>query len=114
MPATRKITTKKSQLGKGVAKPLTAAQVIARDMPGYRIVKRSMIPAQQVAPPDAVSPDLDEIRRRYGLAVEASLNMEKSPTNTSGIVLVEPKVSSSAAGPKAVVISSGRIIGRQG
>lgn len=99
-------TSKKTSAKPPTVKVLTAAQIIARDMPGFRIVKRPAVTAH-ATPPDAVSPDLAEIRKRYGL-------VEKPLTGTSTVVLVEPKAGPGILGPKAVIISNGRIIGRQG
>jgi len=90
------------------------ARVIRREAPGYRIVPPPP-PVEGSPRPDAVSPELDEIRRRYGVGAVRARDEGAPGESNSEIVLIEPTaLALPGAQPKGVVISKGRIIGRQG
>jgi len=115
-------------------------QIIDRDAPGNELVKKQVsdVAAPRRATPDAISPELDEVRRQYGVTadpesdsvrVRAARGAAKTATTKSAgkkadddrIMIIKPKNAPGAktdswigSAPKAVVISGGKIIGRQG
>lgn len=105
-------------------------QIIARDAPGYEIATQRVPDAASPrrAAPDAVSPDIEQIRKKYGVSdagsgtesvhIRVARGSSKKSTDDSEIVLLKPKQGASDAwggpSPKAVVVSGNRIIGRQG
>jgi len=107
-------------------------KIIARDAPGYRIIDRPthVDSVRRLDRPDAVSADVDTIRRRYGVSAPSNATARaaraagtKQPTEQpeDEIVVLEPKGATAAdaaqgPGPKVVVVSGAkqRIIGRQG
>lgn len=111
----------------------TAREVIEEQMPGFHIVDRSRaVDSQWNVQADATSADLAALREKYlgGSAADASADAaypsdatfatdaaDTDTADTSAIILVEPdipNVHDRAAGPKAVVVSEGEIVGRQG
>jgi hypothetical protein len=106
-------------------------EIIKRDAPGMTIAKQrapdSATPRR--AAPDAVSPDLEQIRQKYGVSakprnradavrVRSARVRAVDAGDDSEIVLLEPKGTAAdnawPVQPKAVVVSGDRIIGRQG
>jgi hypothetical protein len=105
-------------------------RIIKRDLPGYRIVEQSPEDSADAGPeylkpqPEAGTPDIRELRRKYfGLENEWANGPDSSATDAaeSGddeIVTVEPENKSDALDrggrAKAVVISNGEVTGSQG
>ena len=108
----------------------SAKQIVAESMPQMQVVEpsRHLADAGPVSPPDAVSPELSALRRKYfgdeeeDTAIDtpiilAAQGLAPDSGIDTGIVLVKPKDGSAdPARPstKAVVVADGRIIGRQG
>ena len=98
----------------------TARQIIKEQMPNFRVVRKGA--ATEDAPtakPDAVGPDLAALRRKYlGEAVDAAPPPDAAARDDGGeIVIVEPNDDRGrrrGAGPKAVVVSKGKVSGVQG
>jgi hypothetical protein len=101
-------------------------KIIEKEMPNYRLVEKLESPARS-AVADAVTPDLATLRRKFlgqdaaaaspTRRARAAAAEEPQTDENDAIVLVEPKSSNPrdrGAGPKAVVISKGKIIGMQG
>lgn len=105
-------------------------QIIKRDLPGYRIVQQSPEDAADQLveslkqPPEAGTPDIRELRRKYFGLVDEFAN---GPDNRASdapisdddeIVTVEPENKSDALDrggrAKSVVISNGEVTGSQG
>jgi hypothetical protein len=110
------------------------AEIVARDMPGFRIAEPEEAPLADAAPgtargaPEATTPDIAELRRKYfgeeadelaGAGGEAAVDAEAGD-NDEEIVHVVPKDSADpwdrARRPKSVVFShrEKRVIGYQG
>ena len=105
-------------------------RIIKRDIPGYRIVENPSEEAesdaleQSKAQPEAVTPSIKELRRKYfGLADEWANGPDSSASDAGGdgedeIVVVQPENKSDALDrggrAKAVVISNGEVTGMQG
>ena len=105
-------------------------RIIKRDLPGYKIVEQSPEKSADEGPeylkpqPEAGTPDIRELRRKYfGLVDEWANGPEASASDApaSGddeIVTVEPENKSDALDrggrAKAVVISNGEVTGSQG
>jgi hypothetical protein len=96
--------------------------IVARDVSGYRLgapasgtVKGPIGPA-----PDATTPDLDALRRKYLGPAVAAEPISKGPAalDDDTIVSVEPDAGEDGPGgvPKAVIVSNTerRVIGTQG
>ena len=96
--------------------------ILDRDAPGTRIINGPAAFASE--PPDAASPDLDELLGRKTepddeceRSDSAPPNDEGGPDETDGIVAVEPDPPNRwgrGQGPKAAVLSEGRVVGFQG
>lgn len=104
----------------------SARQIVQESLPEMQVVgpARHLADAAPASPPDAVSPELSALRKKYfgadagdSIAISDEDDTPESGIDT-GIVLVKPKddPSSDPARPstKAVVVADGRIIGRQG
>ena len=105
-------------------------QIVKHDMPGYTVVEPAAGPAvdRPEAEPDAVSAELDELRRQFfgndydrvgaAAAVVDSLSAVDAAGDSGGIVLTRPAGPAADAGdgpgPKAVVISKGKVVAAQG
>jgi len=100
-------------------------EILKRDAPGMKIakVRAADAPAKR-ATPDAVSPDIDELRRKYGVdktrgtadAVRVRSARPAQDHDESEFVLLTPSDGADGPGaqPKAAIVSRGRIIARQG
>jgi hypothetical protein len=107
-------------------------QIVERDMPGFTIVEPVAAAADAVtrpeAAPDDLTPEIAELRRKF-LGADADTNAayygavtdagEAAGQDDSVIVLTRPKqppadAASEGLGPKAVVISGGKVIAKQG
>jgi hypothetical protein len=108
-------------------------QIIKRDLPGYRIVEQSdEDPADEAVeslkqPPEAGTPDIRELRRKYfGLVDEWANGPDNSASDAAvsdesdedEIVAVEPEKKSDpldrGGRAKSVIISNGEVTGSQG
>jgi hypothetical protein len=104
-------------------------RIIRRDLPGYRVVEESTddSAADLIEPsrpqPEAGTPDIQELRRKYFGVVDEWANGPASKESDAGndedeIVTVEPENKSDALDrggrAKAVVISNGEVTGSQG
>ena len=99
----------------------TARQIIKEQMPKFRVVKKgAAADAAARAKPDAVSPDLAALRRKYlGESPDhaSASDAEAAPDDDGEILVVEHKAAEGrrrGAGPKGVVVSKGKISGVQG
>jgi hypothetical protein len=106
------------------------ARIIRRDLPGYRIVEQSAEDSADQAvesvrrPPEAGTPDIRELRRKYfGLVDEfangpETVESDAAPDDDDEIVTVEPENKADAfdrgGRAKSVVISNGEVTGSQG
>ena len=117
------------------------ARLVAEQMPGFKLVKQG--PAMDAvfasARPDAVTPDIEALRRAYlgdGSYAEVAKAADYAGATAAGgavaggaaampteaeevqMAVVEPATPGDAwdhgAGPKTIVVSGGRIIGSQG
>jgi hypothetical protein len=107
-------------------------QIVERDMPGFTIAEPVAAAAdthtRPEAAPEDVTPEITELRRKflgadantsapyYGAAQDAG---KAGNEDDSVIVLTRPKqpsvdAASEGPGPKAVVISRGKVIAKQG
>ena len=120
----------------------TARQVVQEELEGYQVIEPNPgADRQRQAPADATSPDLAALRRKYlgapasrpGVAERgfsladaaeddaaddaADFDGDGEDESDTGIVLVVPREANRGdvgAGPKAVVVSRGKIVGKQG
>jgi hypothetical protein len=99
-----------------------AQKLVGKLLPGYKVkpeepkTKIAADAAAERAAVEVVSPSLSALKRRYfGDSAPASPAVEPD-SDDSGIVQVEKKSAGGAksAGPRAVIFSKGKIIGRQG
>jgi len=123
-----------------MAKKKSAKKVVEEQMPNFRVVEQQPGQDRAKAAPDAVSPSLDKLRRKYGDGAPQSapkstsnpgdaarVNEIENPDASDGesddeeaqaeIVLAEPKnidARNRGPGPKAFVVVKGKIIGSQG
>ena len=94
--------------------------IVARDVSGYRLGNQPSGTAKGLGPaPEATTPDLDALRRKYLGPEAAGLPISKGPAlDEDTIVSVEPDAGEDAQGgvPKAVIVSNTerRVIGTQG
>lgn len=105
-------------------------QIVEEQMPNFRVVESlSEEDSRRRVAPEVVTPDLASLRRKFlgedrrrgrdarDLGAAAVTTLEREDDGESEIVLVEPKnanVRHRGAGPKAVVIANGKIVGMQG
>lgn len=101
-------------------------QIVEEQMPNFRVVEPiSEEDSRRRVAPEVVTPDLASLRRKFlgedrrrGRDLSAAATtLEREDDCESEIVLVEPKntnVRHRGAGPKAVVIANGKIVGMQG
>ena len=107
-------------------------QIIKRDLPGYRIVEKSHEESADHAdsmkqPPEAGTPDIRELRRKYFGIVDEWANGPDTSASDAGvsdeddedeIVAVEPENRSDpldrGGRAKSVIISGGKVTGSQG
>lgn len=104
-------------------------QIVEEQMPNFRVVEPiSEEDSRRRVAPEVVTPDLASLRRKFlgedrrrgrdlSVAAAAAATLEREDDCESEIVLVEPKntnVRHRGAGPKAVVIANGKIVGMQG
>ncbi|HJT36537.1 MAG TPA: hypothetical protein VJ783_31230 [Pirellulales bacterium] len=100
----------------------SAHEVIAEKMPGMRIVATAPISDRDVKQhASSQGTGLDALKRKYfGQAAGSGQTKNSDSESAEGdseLVLVEPAAADAnrrGPGPKAVIISNGRIIGRQG
>jgi hypothetical protein len=95
--------------------------IVARDVSGYRLGTQVSGTAKgPIGPaPEATTPDLDALRRKYLGPEGAGQPISKGPVlDEDAIVSVEPDAGEDAQGgvPKAVIVSNTerRVIGTQG
>jgi hypothetical protein len=103
-------------------------RIIKRDMPGYQIVENpaeeteSDALEQSKPQPEAVTPNIKELRRKYfGVADEWTNGPDTNAADAGGddeIVVVQPENKADALDrggrAKSVVISNGEVTGMQG
>lgn len=106
-------------------------QIVERDMPGFTIIEPVAAADAETRPeavPDDVTPEIAELRRKF-LGADADTNAAyygavadaggDAGQDDSAIVLTRPKqppadAANEGLGPKAVVISGGKVIAKQG
>ena len=108
---------------KSGSKKKTAEQIVQETMPRKLVVKQSRKGSIPVADPDATSCDLASMRRKNKGVVRPdaiaadSASQIAVPSDDTGIVLVVPIVRSRDSvsdRAKAVVVTDGKVTGRQG
>jgi hypothetical protein len=96
----------------------SAHDIVAEEMPGMRVVASRPISNQDAAEHATGSgKGLDALRQRYFGSSASDSASDAGGVADSEIVMVEPKAgeeSGRGPGPKAVIVSGGRIVGRQG
>lgn len=108
-------------------KKKSVRQIVEEQMPNFRVVETlSEEDSRRRVAPEVVTPDLASLRRKFlgedrrrsrDLSAAAAATFEREDDCESEIVLVEPKntnIRHRGAGPKAVVIANGKIVGMQG
>ena len=108
-------------------KKKSVRQIVEEQMPNFRVVETlSEEDSRRRVAPEVVTPDLASLRRKFlgedrrrsrDLSAAAAATLEREDDCESEIVLVEPKnanIRHRGAGPKAVVIANGKIVGMQG
>jgi hypothetical protein len=107
-------------------------QIVERDMPGFTIAESGAAAVDTETRPESVpqdmTPEITELRRKF-LGADADTNAAfygadagaggAADDGGSAIVLTRPKhlpadAASEGLGPKAVVISGGKVIAKQG
>lgn len=99
----------------------TAREIVQEKMPNKRVVTPAAAADAAAPKADAVSVDLDQMRRKYfgegGAADDFLADVPPAPSPDTGIVLVAPAQPAADAGKaqaKAVIVSDGEITGEQG
>ncbi len=102
----------------------TAREIVEEQMPNFKVVEPGRgIDAVRRADTDATTPDLAALRKKYlgenagAVSHNSTDAADADGGEASGIVLVKPKAATAqdrGVGPKAVVVSRGRITGKQG
>jgi hypothetical protein len=99
-----------------VSSPKSAREIVAEQMPGMRILSEPLQSnSDAVEHATAHGAGLDALRQHYLEAPQADA-VSETPGD-SEVVMVEPVATDAAKrgpGPKAVIVSNGRIVGRQG
>jgi hypothetical protein len=104
-------------------------QIVERDMPGMTIVEPQAAADAEARPeavPEEVTPEIAELRRKFlGADADTSAPFYGADAGAGGgnddsvIVLTRPKhpavdAASGGMGPKAVVITGGKVVAKQG
>jgi hypothetical protein len=102
-------------------------EIVKRDLPGYRIVRRSGEETPTHAEPDEAAPPIEELQKKYfgeeegGAGSDApNPGNERAESTEDEILTVEPEQAvdpyDHSARPKTIVVSGDerRIIGSQG
>jgi hypothetical protein len=105
----------------------TAAQIVEKEMPGFRVVaKKAGADVARRAPADATSPQLEVLQSKY-LPTTSKLRADRGtadsqrpgePHNDTELVVVQPPGGEDRRGPaaKTLLVSKkrGKVIGAQG
>jgi hypothetical protein len=101
-------------MAKKSKKPLIPEEVAEQSKKGWKAVT---VPKADVSPgdaPDAVAPELDVSKKRYGMAVQGMKKPAKTQGNSFLVPLEPPAATDTRAGRKVSVIRDGKKIGDQG
>lgn len=94
----------------------SAASIVKKSMPGWRVVEKVEGSDSHETEADAQSVDLDALRKKY-LGTDVSDSNADASNAPTQIVVVEPENADAyhrRSGRKAVVVSGDKVIGVQG
>jgi hypothetical protein len=93
---------------------LTPKEVAEKSKKGWKAVA---VPPSDVAPgdaPDAVAPELEELKKRYRMDVRDIKKQAKGPSEMHMVTVQPPEDTDTRAGHKVVLVEKGKKVGEQG
>ncbi len=101
-------------MAKKSSRPRTPEEIAEESKKGWKAVT---VPPADMSPgdaPDAVVPELEALKKRYGMAVRGKKKEVKKPSEMHMVILQPPGGTDTRAGRKVVLVEGGKKVGEQG